>query len=364
MKIVDVKSTIADLRRRRALKTAYGGEPLATSTAIIVQVYTDEGITGIGQTLTAAPLYGDTAEAIKVNIDKYLRAAIVGEDPFNIEYLFDRMVRSLRGTYYPITAIEFALWDIKGKALNVPVYQLLGGKVNEGAPLHAFVERQSVEETSARILELADEGWRWFKTKIGFGVREDVDWYAAVREKVGDEIRFQVDGNIGYTLGEAIQALTTMEQIGGLALVEQPVHYLDEMAVLASRLVTPVQADEALTGPRSVYEIARARAAHVLHFKIEKYGGLLQAKRMAAIAEAAGLELSVAPYFDFSAAAGAHFAASTPNVRWPAGFSDMEDTLLTEPYLPENQVSTPPEGPGLGVELDEDKLAAYGARWQ
>jgi muconate cycloisomerase len=189
-----------------------------------------------------------------------------------------------------------------------------------------------------------------------------VAWYDAVRANVPEDVQFQVDGNTGYTLAEAVQALTVMEQQGGLALVEQPVRYLDEMAALATRLRTPLQADEALVGPRSVYEIATAKAAHVLHFKLQKYGGLLPAKRMAAIAEAAGLELSVAPYFDILAAAAAHFAAATPGARWPAGFSDMEDTLLQEAYAPEGQVLAPPEGPGLGVRVDMDKLATFDAQ--
>lgn len=362
MKIADVRSTIASLERRRPLNTSYGESPCTTT--VVVQVYTDEGITGIGQTVAPAPFYGDTAEAIKANIDKYLRPAVLGENPFDIERLFDLMYRSLRGGRYPITAVEYALWDIKGKALGVPVYQLLGGRCRAGSPLHAFMGRTSVEETVERIEELVEQGWTWFKSKIGFGLKEDLAWYQAVREAVGDKVKFQLDGNTGYTLGEAIQVLTQMERMGGLALLEQPVRYLDEMAVLATRLETPLQADEALTDPRSVYEIAEKRAAHVLHFKMHKYGGLLQAKRMAAIGEAAGLELSSGGYFDILAAAGAHFAASTPNVKWPSGFSDMLDTLLTEPFEPRGQVLEPPEGPGLGVELDEDKLAAYGAQWE
>jgi muconate cycloisomerase len=362
MKIVDLRSTIVAIKRRRSLKTSYGESP--STITVVVQVFTDEGITGIGQTVAPSPFFGDTAEAIKVNIDKYLRPVVIGQDPFDIERLFNMMYQSLRGTRYPITAVEFALWDIKGKALNVPVYQLLGGKCRAGIPLHAFAERMSADETAARVKALAAEGWTWFKTKIGFGVEEDLAWYRDLRRAVGDKVKFQVDGNTGYTLGEAVQALTQMERMGGLALVEQPVRYLDEMAVLATRLETPLQADEALTGPRSVYEIAQKRAAHVLHFKIFKYGGLLQAKRMAAIAEAAGLELSVGAYFDVLLAAMAHFAASTPNVKWPAGASDMVDTLLTEPLEPTGQIAEPPEGPGLGVELDEDKLAAYASEWQ
>lgn len=362
MEVVRVRSTIAAIPRRHTLKTSYGES--ADTVTVVVQVYTDEGITGVGQTVAPAPWYGETAEAIKAAVDRYLAPAILGEDPCNIERLFARMDQALRGARYAITAVEYALWDIQGRALGVPVYRLLGGKCREGAPLHAFVEREAAEETAARVEELAAQGWTWFKTKIGFGPEEDVVWYRELRNRVREEVWFQLDGNTGYTLGEAVQALTQMERLGGVALFEQPVRYLDEMAALAARLETPLQADELVTSPRSVYEIARDRAAHVLHFKLHKYGGLLQAKRMAAVAEAAGLELSVAPYFDILAVAAAHFAASTPNVRWPAGFSDMHDTLLAEPFLPVGQVAEPPERPGLGVELDEDKLEAYGARWR
>lgn len=359
MKITELRTTVVSIPRQKPLKTAYGEMP--NTVTVVVQVFTDEGITGFGQTVASAPWFGDTTEAIRADIEHYLQPAILGENPFDIDRLFNRMYQARRGARFAITAVEYALWDIKGKALDVPVYQLLGGRCTPGAPLHAFVEREDVGQMAERVAQLAGEGWTWFKTKIGFGVREDVAWYEALRARVEDKVRFQPDGNTGYTLGEAVQALSRMEKTGGIALFEQPVRHLDEMAALATRLTTPLQADEALVSPRSAYEVAHARAASVLHFKIQKYGGLSQAQRMAAIAESAGLEISVAPYFDIIAAASAHFAAATSIARWPAGFSDMTDTILAEPYLPDGQVLQPPEGPGLGVTVDEDKLKYYGS---
>ncbi|MEM7798067.1 MAG: enolase C-terminal domain-like protein [Chloroflexota bacterium] len=357
MKITGLQSTIVSIPRKYALKTAYGEMP--NTTTVVVQLHTDAGIVGIGQTVAAAPWYGDSAEAIVVNIERYILPAIVGLNPLATEAVYARMVAALRGAPLAYTAVEYALWDIKGKALNVPVYELLGGQCTAGALLHAFVERIDVSETVARINQLYEEGWRWFKTKIGFGMRADLEWYRAVRADVPDDVVFQLDGNTGYTLGDAIQTLVAVEREGGVGLFEQPVRYLDEMATLATRLSTPLQADEALVDPRSVYEIATRQAAHVLHFKIHKYGGLLQAKRMAAVAEAAGLEISIAPYFDVLAAAAAHLAAATTGVSWPAGFSDMQDSILTEPFLPSGQLLPPPAGPGLGVSLDAEKLAYY-----
>ena len=353
MKITEVRTTIVRIPRRRSLLTVYGESP--DTATVVVQVMTDEGITGIGQTIAPAPFYGDSVEVIQAGTDAYLAPAMLGEDPFAIERLFARML-GLSVGHYAITGVEMALWDIKGKALGVPVYELLGGRCMTGARLHAFADREDPAAMAENINRLVAEGWTWFKTKVGFDVEEDLAWYARLRELADPRARFQLDGNTGYTLGQALQALTPMEQLGGVALFEQPVRHIDEMTVLASRLCTPLQADESTTGPRSIYEIARAGAAHVLHYKLEKYGGLLPAQRMSAIAEAAGLEISVAPYFDIMAAAAAHLAAATPIARWPAGFSDMTDTILAEPYLPDGQVLQPPEAPGLGVAIDTDKL--------
>ncbi len=360
MKIADITSTIVNISRSRDLATAYG---VSTSTnTVVVQVRTDGGITGIGQTVAPAPWGGDAVEVVQHHIDRYLAPAILGQDPFNIERLHQRMFQALRAAANARTALDFALWDIKGKALGVPVYQLLGGACMPGALCHGFVERDEPKAMAARIEELTAEGWTWFKTKIGFGVAEDLHWYNQLRALVPDPIVFQLDGNTGYTLGEAVQSLTSLERLGGIALFEQPVEHIDEMAHLATRLATPLQADESTGGgPRSVYEIARERAAHVLHFKIHRYGGLLPSARMAAIAEAAGLEISVAPYFDIIAAAAAHLAAATPIAKWPAGFSDMTDTILAQPYEPDCLILKPPTGPGLGVQIDEDKLAYFAA---
>ena len=359
MKISRVAASVVCIPRSRALKTAYGVSP--STNTVVVKADTDEGISGWGQTVAPAPWGGDSAEVIKLQIDRYLGPALLGQDPFCIERLHQRMFAALRDAQNAMTALDFALWDIKGRALDVPVHQLLGGACMPGARLHAFVEREEPQRMAARIDELAAQGWRYFKTKIGFGVQADLLWYSRLRELVADDMVFQLDGNTGYTLGAAVQALTGMEAMGGVALFEQPVRHLDEMAALAARLATPLQADEATSSPRSVYEIAVAKAAHVLHFKIHRYGGLLPAARMAHVAEAAGLEISVAPYFDIYAAAAAHFAAATPVAKWPAGFSDMQDSILTKTYAPQGQVLEPPSGAGLGVTVDEDKLAHYAA---
>ena len=133
MKITKIDTTIVKISRSRDLATAYG---VSTSTnTVVVQVRTDEGITGIGQTVAPAPWGGDTVETVKHHIEDRLQPALLGEDPFNIERLHLLMFQAHRAAINARTAIDFALWDIKGKALGwggdtVPVYQLLGGSLH------------------------------------------------------------------------------------------------------------------------------------------------------------------------------------------------------------------------------------------
>ena len=115
-------SYIASIPRQRSLNTYYGDIPDTKTITVLVE--TDDGITGIGQTLSHAPHYGDTAESIKNNIDNHIKPSIIGHNPFDIESLFDTMYKSIgKSTRYPVTAIEFALWDIKGKALKCACVQ-------------------------------------------------------------------------------------------------------------------------------------------------------------------------------------------------------------------------------------------------
>jgi muconate cycloisomerase len=195
--------------------------------------------------------------------------------------------------------------------------------------------------------------------KIGIDPGEDVAQYRAVAEAVGDRAVLQVDGNAGYTLSEALPALTAMERIGRLGAVEQPVERLADLAEIARRISVPVMADEAIYPPQDALEVVEQRAASIGLMKITKHGGILNVQKIAAVFEAAGLILSVAIYYDVIAAAAAHIAASLPVVRWPSPATDLADTILTEPLEPQGLLLPVPEAPGFGVQLDEDKMRRY-----
>ena len=197
------------------------------------------------------------------------------------------------------------------------------------------------------------------KMKVGLNPEDDVKRYAAVANAVQGQAVIQVDGNAGYTIDQALPALAQMEACGSLGIVEQPVARWADMANLARLLFTPLMADEAIYPPADAVEVVRQKVASVALMKITKHGGILNVWKIASIFEAAGLDLSIAIYYDIIAVAAAHLAAAIPCARWPSPFTHLNDTILTEPFEPEGLLLRVPERPGLGVELDMDKVARY-----
>ena len=358
MKIVEVTTTIVSLPRSATLTTSYGSGNSATT--VLVELGTDEGVTGIGQTAVAPRSYGETAEGIAVNIHTHLAPAVVGENPLDIERLNRKLQAVLPHHWSSHAGVEMALWDLKGKALGTPLHQLLGGRLRPGLTLMGFVHHDTPERMAAEAdRTLNQTPFPVLKMKIGLDPREDVERYRAVAEAVAGRAVIQADGNTGYSLHQAIPALTAMEEIGALGAVEQPVARLEDMAELARRLDTPVMADEAIYPPEDAIEVVRRKAATVALMKITKHGGMLNVAKIGAIFEAAGLSLSIAIYYDLIAVAAAHLAAALPCVTWPSPFTDLQDTILTEPFEPEGLALAAPTGPGFGVAFDPAKVRHY-----
>ena len=358
MRITGITAVGVSIPRQSVLTTSYGGRSEFTS--VIVQVETDEGLAGVGQVATENPFYGETAAGVLANVRAYLAPALVGERPFDIERLSKRMQSILPNHWSSHAGIDLALWDLKGKALGVPVYELLGGRTRDGISLMGFVRRGSpskMADDAASILTKMP--FPILKMKVGIDVADDIICYQAVAEAIGDRAVLQVDGNAGYTLAEAIPALTSMQRIGRLGAIEQPVARLDDLADIARRIPVPVIADEAVHPPRDALDIVRSQAASVALIKLTKHGGILNVQKIAAILEAGGLSLSVAISGDVIAAAAAHLAAALPCVRWPSPFPDLVDSILTRPLLPDGLLLRVPDGPGFGVTLDLDKVRKY-----
>ncbi len=242
----------------------------------------------------------------------------------------------------------------------MPVYQLIGGKVRDGVDLMGFVAQDHPEKMAVEADAILREStFPVLKMKIGKCPDLDLKRYSAVAEAIGDRAVIQVDGNIGYTMAQAVPTLMGMEKIGRLGCVEQAVKRLDDMAELARLIPVPMMADEGVYVPDDAIELVCSGAASLALIKITKGGGILNTKKIASIFESAGLILSIAIYYDLIGVAAAHIAASTPCVKWPSPFTYTLDTILTEPFEPHGLILRVPEKPGFGVAFDPDKIARY-----
>ncbi len=361
MKITRLQARLLNIPRTDTLTTSYGSWDQAPT--ILVQLHTDEGLTGVGQASVDAPFYGETAEGMLANIRHHLAPVVEGADPMHITALNQAMRAALPHHYFSHSGVEMALWDLKGKALGVPVYQLLGGKVREGITLMGFVHHGPPADMAVHARAQLDEhGYQVLKMKIGLDPIEDVKRYAAVADAVRGRAVIQVDGNIGYTITQAIPALKAMEDLGALGAIEQPVERIEDMAEIARRLHTPVMADEAIYGLPDAMEVVRRGAATLALMKIGKHGGLQTVQQIGHLFEAAGFGLSIAIYYDLIAVAACHLASAIPCARWPSPATDLADTFIATPRDPVDGVLLTPDAPGLGVELDWDKVERFTER--
>jgi muconate cycloisomerase len=350
---------------------------------VVLRLELESGIVGWGEAQVIGTWggdhgarYGETPRMTATAISEVLIPAIAGHDVTEIEQLHARMDRMLRGYPYAKAAIDVALHDAIGKIYGVPVYQLLGGKVRDGTALAHSIGLMDAATAAREAAEVVAEGITTIKVKIGVEVERDIAVVAAVRAAIGGAAKIRVDANQGYrTWREAVRAITAMEKYD-LVYAEQPVEGLRAMAQVSARINVPVMADESAWSAHDVLEIVRLDAAQMLSVYYTKPGGLAHAKRLLAVAGAAALpcDINGSAEMGIGVAADLHLAVSSPEIVLPGTIpvTSTAETIVTQvagrKYL-DDLIKTPfrfdkgflyvPDGPGLGIEVDEAKLAKY-----
>lgn len=338
---------------------------------VVVKMSTDEGLTGWGEASTLLPnRTGESAQVIAVVIADHLAPLLIGENPLEIQRLMQKLRSASMDKYgflYSKTAIDIALHDIAGKAYGVPVAALLGGIVQRSIGVSRSVPLKSPKEVAKDSERLVSAGYKMITVKAGIDPAADLKRVEAVRGAVGPEFPVEVDANQGYRADVAVQTLSRMEENWGIVNIEQPCPWWDiaGMAEVTRALRMTVTADESVLCPAEAMNFVRFQAADAFTIKVAKCGGLLQAKRIAAIAEAAGLSCNMGSEHPagIGTAAMAHFWASTPEIAEVGYGSPLErftDDILKEPIRFERGLVYLPEGPGLGIEVDEAKLRKFG----
>ena len=383
MKITGIETLRVALPLRRAHRVASAVGDIDLGKYVIVKVKTDEGIVGLGEAPALKEwggdhgmYFGESAQTVLHMINDNFAPILVGEDPFRIEHIHTLMDRCAKGHFYAKATIDFALYDIVGKALKTPVYNLLGGLYREKIPMVHSIGIMPVEKAVDEAKMVVDEGIKTIKLKVGIDPKRDIATVREVRKAVGPDIDITVDGNEGYpTPSDAIRHLKKMEEYNVL-FCEQPVAGLEAMAQVARGVDIPLMADESAWTPQDILRILEKGAAEVISLYPTKPGGLFRAKKVAALIEAGGLTANVngSAEMGVANAVNLHLSASTKVVSHACVYpiTSLEgreqtkvagrfylDDIITEPFKYEDGYLYVPHGPGLGVELDEEKIAKY-----
>jgi muconate cycloisomerase len=360
-----IETRLVDLPTIRPHKLSVG--TMHGQTLMLVTIYCSDGSVGTGEGTTIAGMaYGpESPESMKLAIDAYLGPAMIGKDASRVQALMVHLSKLVKVNHFAKSAVETALLDAHGRRLGVPVSELLGGRCRDRLPVAWTLASGSTEKDIAeaeKMLELRRH--KTFKLKIGArDPKVDIEHVARIKKAVGDRGAVRVDVNMAWSETQAAWAIPALAD-AGCELVEQPVNSAAALKRLMRRFPVALMADEVLQGPQSAFDIAKNDGADVFAIKIEQSGGLFAAQRVAAIADAAGIELYGGTMLEGAVGtiASAHLFASIPNLQWGTelfGPLLITEEILVKPLDYSDFELTVPDGPGLGIELDKDRIKRF-----
>ncbi|HUQ23172.1 MAG TPA: mandelate racemase/muconate lactonizing enzyme family protein [Gaiellaceae bacterium] len=330
-----------------------------SASGLLVQIHTDEGLTGVGE----AP--GPTLPTIQTIIDAELGQFLIGQDPLRIEWLVHRMEEFTRNWSrmgaYAIAGVEMALLDLKGKTLGVPVAELLGGFCRDRVAVVGYLFIDTPEANARKAGAFVDAGYTELKLKVGRDFEQDHDTIAAIRDRVGPDVKIRIDANMIWSVPAAIKWIRGLERFD-LQYVEQPVPDFDVQGLAQVRrsVAVPIAADEACTDLRSVLELIKADACDVLVVYPSEAGGLRRAHQIGALADAAGKWCVIGSWAELgiATAGNVHVVAASSNYPFASDthYPLQELDVLSEPFAMTDGLVEVPRSPGLGVELDPEAV--------
>jgi L-alanine-DL-glutamate epimerase-like enolase superfamily enzyme len=357
-----VQTTAVRVPLREPLK--WTGGIRTSASGLIVELHTDEGVVGIGE----AP--GPSLPAIQAIVERELAQFLVGQDPLRTEWLVHRLEEYSRNwagiAAYAIAGVEMALLDLKGKALGQPVAELLGGFTRESVPVIGYLFIDEPEANAQKAADFVAAGHTELKLKVGRDLGQDYDTVAAIRDRVGSDVKLRIDANMNWSVPAAIKWIRALEPYD-IQYVEQPVPDFDlaGMAQVRRAVATPIAADESCTSLRSALELVKADACDVFVVYPSEAGGLTRALQIGAVAQAAGKWCAIGSWAELGVAttANAHVAAASTafafanDTHYPL---QLNDVLVDSVSISDGQITVSPD-PGLGVALDATSMATLAA---
>jgi L-alanine-DL-glutamate epimerase-like enolase superfamily enzyme len=324
--------------------------------ALLIRVETDTGLVGWGE--TPDDWLSKSYEGVP---EEKLRARALGRDPFDLEAWY---AEHELGSTYLASGVEMAFWDIIGQATRQPLYRLLGGAVRKKIELAACMGIRPYDEAKAIARQYLDLGFTTLKTKAGRRPEEDLEMVRGIRDGVGDGLRLRIDPNQGYAPEVALPLARDLERYN-LEYFEQPMPQscITESARFRRLTRTPLALNESVTTTEITHQILTLGAADVLLPDTYQCGGILAVKKVAALCEAANVPcvFHCAHDLGLKTAAMLHVVASTPNFTLAndCTYYGLEDDIIAPLHRIEAGFMAVPEGAGLGVKVDEQKVAKY-----
>ena len=345
--------------------TSAGVSKQATK-CVVVRLTASDGTVGISSIEpSAAAKSPGTAVELMATIRDRLAPAVVGQDPANIHQLIEKMDKLAPTQPGAGAAMEMACVDLASRLQGVPIHTWLGGAAQDSVQFNGWIGVLPPEEAAAEAMRWLKAGFRSAKIKVGGGIEADRDRIEAVRGAVGSAMKLRIDANMQYDADTSLK-LARMVKKFDLQLFEQPVpqHDLAGMARVRREGGIPIMADESISDHASLIAVIKADAADFVKFGIKQAGGFMRAAHMLATAEAAGLPVVIGHGFglDPSTIAEVMLAASSRNVL-PGlecvGPLKVTDTVATTRLDISKGSLQLPDGPGLGITLDDRKLGQY-----
>jgi muconate cycloisomerase len=381
MKIRSLQASAFRLPNRRSFKWA--GLNLELGHFVLLRAQTDSGLIGYGE---ATPLpdwggdfgrrSGESVATVISMINEIFAPALIGADPTAVTEARRIMDRLVIGNSYAKCAVDIALHDLWGKSLGQPIYRLLGGKVRESVPVAHMIGLMSESDASAEASAAAADGIRALQIKGGVDVERDIRLVRALRRELGAGMTLRLDANQGYGAAKHARGVVGALADAGVDLVEQPTSGLVDLAEVTAHARVPIIADESCWDVADALEIVQHRAADCLSIYLAKAGGFVGARAVAAVAAARRLPCDVNGSIESAIgnAANLHFALAQPAVSlacvipinapqgahpYVAAGRYYEDDVVSSPFAVAAGELLPLERPGLGIEVDEARLAKY-----
>ncbi|WPY96189.1 muconate/chloromuconate family cycloisomerase (plasmid) [Limimaricola variabilis] len=366
-KIDHIETTILDIPTIRGHVLSM--TTMTVQSVVLVRIRFGDGSEGWGEgTAIGGMSYGpESPESIRLAIDAYIAPAITGMEGDDVNAVTHKVERLVRGNPIARCAVETALWDGLGRRLGVSVAQLFGGPVRETMPVAWTLASGNSETDIAEAREMiAARRHNIFKLKIGKrALRDDLAHVGAIKSALGDGASIRVDVNQAWNVTEARHGLRGLQEIG-VDLVEQPIaaRFHKALGHLTDAYEIAVMADEALQGPEDAMRVAAERSADVFAVKIAQSGGLRRAAEVVAIAQSAGIGIYGGTMLEagIGTAAAVQLFSTVERLGWGTelfGPLLMKDEILTTPIEYRDFSLVRPQGPGLGVVPDPEKIARY-----